>query len=107
MQSSVAFIARIMRSAVPDSLSGDPDMELNSVLDRIEEILSKGIKSVGFVSPSHVVPQVKAIIKGLNSRGLNPITVYNTNSYDKIETIKSLSGLIDVYLPDYKYVTKR
>ena len=81
-------------------------MELNDLLDRIEDILSKGIKSVGFVSPSHVVPQVKAIIRGLNIRGLNPITVYNTNSYDKMETIQDLSGLIDVYLPDYKYVTK-
>jgi putative pyruvate formate lyase activating enzyme len=80
-------------------------MELHTVLYKIEELLSKGIKAVGFVSPSHVVPQVKAIIKGLNSRGLKPITVYNTNSYDKIETIRSLSGLIDVYLPDYKYVT--
>jgi len=80
-------------------------MELNSVLDKIEYIMSKGITSVGFVSPSHVVPQVKAIINGLNLRGLRPITVYNTNSYDKSETIRSLSGLIDVYLPDYKYVT--
>jgi putative pyruvate formate lyase activating enzyme len=74
-------------------------------LDHIEEILSKGIPSVGFVSPSPLVPVVKAIIIGLNSRGLKPITVYNTSSYDKPETIQGLSGLIDVYLPDYKYVT--
>lgn len=80
-------------------------MDLQTVLNIIEDILSKNITAVGFVSPSHVVPQVKAIIKGLNSRGLRPITVYNTNSYDKLDTIRSLSGLIDVYLPDYKYVT--
>jgi putative pyruvate formate lyase activating enzyme len=80
-------------------------MEMHMLLDQIENILSKGIRSVGFVSPSHSVPQVKAIINGLKLRGLNPITVYNTNSYDKRETIQSLSGLIDVYLPDYKYVT--
>ena len=80
-------------------------MELPEVLNQIEEILSKDITSVGFVSPSHVIPQVKAIIKGLNTRGLRPVTVYNTNSYDKLETIRSLSGLIDVYLPDYKYVS--
>ena len=41
----------------------------------------------------------------MNSRGYKPITVYNTNGYDKLETIRSLSGMIDVYLPDYKYVT--
>jgi len=80
--------------------------DLDEVLDRVVKILSEGIPAVGFVSPSHVVPQVKAIIRGLNSRGYKPVTVYNTNGYDKLETIRSLSGMIDVYLPDYKYVTK-
>jgi putative pyruvate formate lyase activating enzyme len=78
---------------------------LNVTLDRIEEIISDEVKAVGFVSPSHVVPQVRAIIRGLNSRGLRPITVYNTNSYDKPEVIDTLGGMIDVYLPDYKYAT--
>ncbi len=80
-------------------------LELVEALDEIEKILSSGVKSVGFVSPSHVVPQVKAIIKGLHARGLTPVTVYNTNGYDKANVIESLEGLIDVYLPDYKYVT--
>jgi putative pyruvate formate lyase activating enzyme len=80
--------------------------DLDEVLDQIVKIISEGISVVGFVSPSHVVPQVKAIIRGLNSWGYKPITVYNTNGYDKLETIRSLSGMIDVYLPDYKYVTK-
>jgi putative pyruvate formate lyase activating enzyme len=80
--------------------------DLDKVLDQVVKILSEGVTAVGFVSPSHVVPQVKALIRGLNSRGFKPITVYNTNSYDKLETIRSLSGMIDVYLPDYKYVTK-
>jgi putative pyruvate formate lyase activating enzyme len=85
--------------------SGSSEMDLGTVLDRIVKILSGGITAVGFVSPSHVVPQVKVIIKGLNLRGYKPVTVYNTNGYDKRETIQSLSGLIDVYLPDYKYVS--
>ena len=80
--------------------------DLDKVLNQVVKILSEGVPAVGFVSPSHVVPQVKAIIRGLNSRGYKPITVYNTNSYDKLETIRSLSGMIDLYLPDYKYVTK-
>ena len=52
-----------------------------------------------------MVPQVKTIIKGLNALGHKPITVYNTNSYDKLETLRGLDGLIDVYLPDYKYAS--
>lgn len=80
-------------------------MTLEEALDAIMNTLSSKVISVGFVSPSHMVPQVKAIIKGLNERGLKPITVYNTNGYDKPDVIDSFDGLIDVYLPDYKYVT--
>jgi putative pyruvate formate lyase activating enzyme len=82
-----------------------PGTDPEKLLDQIEKILSDGINAVGFVSPSHVVPQVKLIIRGLNSRGLKPVTVYNTSSYDKVETLKDLSDIIDVYLPDFKYAT--
>lgn len=75
------------------------------VLDKISKELGDKVKAVGFVSPSHVVPQVIAIIRGLKERGLDPVTVYNTNSYEKPEVIDSLDGLIDVYLPDYKYAS--
>jgi putative pyruvate formate lyase activating enzyme len=79
--------------------------DLTSVLNEIEELLNQGAISVGFVSPSHVIPQVKAIINGLHSHGYKPVFVYNTNGYDKAETIRSLDGLIDIYLPDFKYVS--
>jgi putative pyruvate formate lyase activating enzyme len=89
----------------PDGECTKSSASLDSSLDQIEKILASGVRAIGFVSPSHVVPQVKAIIRGLNTRGLKPITVYNTNGYDKPEVIESLEGLIDVYLPDYKYIT--
>jgi putative pyruvate formate lyase activating enzyme len=79
----------------------------NDILDQIEEILSYDINAVGFVSPSHMVPQVKLIIKELSLRGLKPIKVYNTNGYDKPGTISRLSDIIDVYLPDFKYYTPK
>jgi len=82
----------------------DP-VSFESCLDSITAILDQGIKAVGFVSPSHVVPQVMAVIRGLRERGYNPVTVYNTNGFDKAGTIRELESYIDVYLPDYKYVT--
>ena len=85
--------------------NGHSSLTLEDVLDKVESIMSEDISAVGFVSPSHVVPQVISIICGLRSRGLNPVTVYNRNSYDKTEIIRSLSGLIDIYLPDLKYVS--
>jgi putative pyruvate formate lyase activating enzyme len=68
-----------------------------SVLDQTENI-------VGFVSPSHYIPQMLAIIRGIKDTGRNPVFVYNTNGYDKAESIKLLEGIIDVYLPDFKYM---
>ncbi|MDY0099036.1 MAG: radical SAM protein [Bacteroidales bacterium] len=77
----------------------------DEVLKSVMSILDKGIRAVGFVSPSHVVPQIRAILRGLKENGYSPITVYNTNSYDKAETIIAFDGIIDVYLPDIKYIT--
>ncbi len=89
----------------PSRMNTGSIMDLTSVLDEIEVLLNQGVSTVGFVSPSHVVPQVKAIIEGLHSRGHNPVFVYNTNGYDKAETIRSLDGIIDIYLPDFKYIS--
>jgi len=91
----------------PDSKHSNNKISFSEALNQIENMLYDDVKAVGFVSPSHVVPQVRAIIRGLDSRGLKPITVYNTNSYDKKETIDLFDGLIDVYLPDYKYVNHK
>ncbi len=78
--------------------------QLEEVTGRIIEILEQGIDSIGFVTPSHHVPHVKAIITRLNESGYHPVTVYNTNGYDKAEVILGFEGLIDVYLPDFKYM---
>ena len=74
-------------------------------IETIESELNKGIKSIGFVSPSHMVPHVVELIKTLRTRGNNPVTVYNSNGYDKVSTLKSLEEYIDVYLPDFKYAS--
>jgi putative pyruvate formate lyase activating enzyme len=89
----------------PDNIYTGSFFSFEETLESVEKIISSGIKSVGFVSPSHVVPQMKAIIRGLHEKGLRPVFVYNTNGYDKSDVIDSLEGLIDVYLPDFKYAT--
>jgi putative pyruvate formate lyase activating enzyme len=78
-------------------------MTLEVVVSTVTGILDQGIESVGFVTPTHFLPHVKAIIRLLWERGYHPVTVYNTNGYDKPESIRTLEGLIDVYLPDLKY----
>ena len=90
-------ISRNEKGTLPEPMSyGELIEEICSVLDHTENI-------VGFVSPSHYIPQMMAIIRGIKETGRNPKFVYNTNGYDKVETLKSLEGIIDVYLPDFKY----
>jgi len=90
-------ISRNEKGTLPESMSyGELIEKICSVLDHTENI-------VGFVSPSHYIPQMMAIIRGIKETGRNPVFVYNTNGYDKVETLKSLESVIDVYLPDFKY----
>lgn len=81
----------------------DMRMQLSEVVDSIIEKLDQGCHAVGFVSPSHYIPHVKAIIETLRLSEHNPVFVYNTNGYDKVEEIESLEDYIDIYLPDFKY----
>ena len=79
-------------------------MSFEKVLKNIVEILDQGINHIGFVSPSHFIPQVKIIINAIKMLGYNPTFVYNSNAFDKVEILKSFEGFIDVYLPDFKYM---
>jgi putative pyruvate formate lyase activating enzyme len=91
-------ISRNDTSNLPDAIPFDALVrKICSVLDQTENI-------VGFVSPSHYIPQMLALIRGIKATGRNPIFVYNTNGYDKAESLKLLEGIIDVYLPDFKYM---
>jgi putative pyruvate formate lyase activating enzyme len=81
----------------------ETQMQLKEVVDSIIRNLEQGCHAVGFVSPSHYIPHVKAIIETLRLQGYKPVFVYNTNGYDKVEEIQALESYIDIYLPDYKY----
>jgi putative pyruvate formate lyase activating enzyme len=62
-----------------------------------------GCHNINLVSPSHFVPQIiRALVEAV-PLGLNIPLVYNTNGYDSMETLKELDGVIDIYLPDFKY----
>ena len=78
-------------------------MTLDEVCDAIIELLPMSEGNLGFVSPSHFVPQMVSIIEELWRRGYHPTIVYNTNGYDLPDTIRSLEGFVDVWLPDFKY----
>lgn len=67
------------------------------------ELEEKGANNINLVTPTHFVPQIREAIIRAKNQGFRLPFVYNTGSYEKVETLKSLEGLIDIYLPDMKY----
>lgn len=67
------------------------------------ELQEKGANNINLVTPSHYVPQIIEALIMAKRKGLYLPIVYNTSGYEKVETIKLLSGYVDVYLPDLKY----
>jgi len=64
---------------------------------------NKHAENINLVTPTMYVPQIIEAIKLARKYGLKIPIIYNTNSYENIETIKMLKGYVDVYLPDLKY----
>ena len=63
----------------------------------------KDVENINLVTPTSYAYQIIEAIKIARKKGLNLPIVYNTNSYENLETIKALEGSVDVYLPDLKY----
>ena len=82
--------------------------DLEEIAATIIRILDESKSNMlGFVSPSHCIPQMKIIINELNQSGYHPTIVYNSNGYDKKESIEDMEEYIDVYLPDLKYIDEK
>ena len=64
-----------------------------------------GCHNINFVSPSHFVPQLARAVLEAIPMGLHIPLVYNTNSYDSVESLREIDGIIDIYLPDLKYAS--
>ncbi|HBT97073.1 MAG TPA: radical SAM protein [Desulfobulbaceae bacterium] len=86
-----------------DSALG-PAMSLGEVTVKITAILARGVGALGFVSPSHMLPQMLAIIESVRSQGYNPVIIYNSNGYDRVPSLRQLEDAVDIYLPDCKYM---
>jgi putative pyruvate formate lyase activating enzyme len=63
----------------------------------------QGCHNINFVTPSHVVPQILAALELAVPAGLKVPLVYNSSGYDRVETLRLLDGVIDIYMPDFKF----
>jgi putative pyruvate formate lyase activating enzyme len=63
----------------------------------------RGCTNINLVTPSHIVPQIVSGVRIAAAKGLRLPLVYNTGGYDSLEVIELLDGIVDIYLPDFKY----
>ena len=68
------------------------------------ELQAQKANNINLVTATHYVPQVVCALKRAKEQGLNIPVVYNCGGYESVETLKMLEGLVDIYLPDFKYV---
>ncbi len=63
----------------------------------------RGCHNINFVTPEHVAPQVVEAVAAAVPMGLRLPIVYNTSAYDAVSSLRLLDGLVDIYLPDFKF----
>lgn len=68
----------------------------------IFDLVEQGAECIEFVTPTHYTERLAALLKRIKPQ-LNVPVVWNSGGYEKVESLKLLDGLVDVYLPDFKY----
>ena len=84
-------------------MSRGKEISTNELADIFLKQQEKNVENVNLVTPTSYVPQIIEAIQIARKHGFKLPIVYNTNAYENIDTIKSLDGYVDIYLPDLKY----
>ena len=83
---------------------GDGRYVSDEMLGRLMiHLQAEGCHNINFVTPTHILPNIIAGLRYAIRRGLRVPLVYNCGGYEPVEVIKLLDGIVDIYLPDFKY----
>lgn len=76
------------------------DISVAQLTDIFKRLAESGVHNINLVTPTHYTPQIVKALERFNR--ILPV-VWNSSGYEKVETLKMLNGLVDVYMPDLKY----
>ena len=79
------------------------EMNAIEIADLMLSLQAQGCHNINFVTPEHVAPQIVEALAVAIDRGLNLPVVYNTSSYDALSSLRLMDGLVDIYMPDFKF----
>lgn len=72
--------------------------------DIFMELADKGANNINLVTPGQYIPDIVWAVNDARSRGMKLPIIYNTSGYENVTELKLLEGIVDVYLPDFKYM---
>lgn len=78
-------------------------ISFETLADIMLSLQGHGCHNINFVTPTHQVPMILRSLEIAIDKGLNVPLVYNCGGYESLETLKILNGVIDIYMPDFKY----
>ncbi len=84
-------------------LGAGEELNCRELAKAMLSLQEQGCENINFVTPTHFVPQILAALELAAKDGLTLPLVYNCGSYECLETLRLLDGVIDIYLPDTKY----
>ncbi len=76
----------------------------DELADMMLDLESQGVHNINLVTPTHYADTVRRVLEKTKSRLRIPV-VWNTSGYESVETLRTLEGLVDIYLPDWKYAS--
>lgn len=78
-------------------------ISLERLSDIFLELQEQNANNINLVTPTHFIPQIAHALEAAKNHGLSIPIVYNTGSYEEVDSLRILDGLVDIYLPDLKY----
>lgn len=82
------------------------EMSSDELYEKILELAESGVHNINLVTPTHFIGVLLPILERLKSSGeLRIPIVYNSSGYERVESLRSLDGLVDIYMPDFKYAS--
>jgi len=79
--------------------------DIDDMANMMLDLQERGCHNINFVTPTHYVPHIVLAVDKAASQGLRLPLVYNTCGWEQVDVLKKLDGIIDIYLPDFKYAS--
>jgi len=94
-----SFCQNFEISHLNEGMEVSPDQVAAMMID----IMERGCHNINLVTPTHVMPQILEALKIAIGQGLAIPIVYNTGGYERVEALRLLEGIVDIYMPDFKF----